>query len=309
MLGGYDIYKGPRNLTPAILSGAQWPVNEPLAVISAMAAATRNLGFGVTVSTTYEAPFHLARRLSTLDHLTKGRIGWNIVTSYLDSAARNLLGGGKNKEQLRHDERYAMAEEYVRVMYKLFESSWREDAVVLDRERGVFAEPSRIREINHVGKYFEVPGPHICQPSPQRTPLLLQAGTSTAGKRFAAENAEVIFMSGHSPSVLAKNIAEIREAAETEFGRDPHSIKFLASVCPILGRTEEEAMAKYEDYSQYSDTEGALALFGGWTGIDLSTYGDDEELRQVESNAIKWVLLSLPPSLSLFLSRFYIHTP
>ena len=253
-----------------------------------MAAATRNLGFGVTASTTYEAPFHLARRLSTLDHLTKGRVGWNIVTSYLDSAARNLLGGGARAgEQLRHEERYAMAEEYIRIMYKLFESSWREDAVVLDRERGVFAEPSRIREINHKGRYFDVPGPHICQPSPQRTPLLLQAGTSRAGKKFAAENAEVVFMSGHSPSVLAKNIAEIRELAATGFGRDPQSIKFLASVCPIVGRTEEEATAKYEDYLQYGDTEGALALFGGWTGIDLSTYGDDEELRQVESNAIK----------------------
>ncbi|KAL5452690.1 hypothetical protein PMIN06_005874 [Paraphaeosphaeria minitans] len=102
VLGGYDVYKGPRNLAPAIKSGAQWPVNEPLAVVPAMAAATKNLGFGVTVATTYEQPYHLARRLSTIDHLTGGRLGWNIVTGYLDSAARNLV----NSEQPAHDERW-----------------------------------------------------------------------------------------------------------------------------------------------------------------------------------------------------------
>ena len=102
VLGGYDVYKGPKNLAPAIASGAQWPVNEPLVVIPAMAAATKNLGFGVTVATTYEQPYHLARRLSTIDHLTKGRVGWNIVTGYLDSAARNL----GHTEQPEHDERY-----------------------------------------------------------------------------------------------------------------------------------------------------------------------------------------------------------
>ncbi|KAI1073621.1 putative xenobiotic compound monooxygenase, DszA family [Whalleya microplaca] len=283
VLGVYDVYRGPRNLAPAIISGAQLPVNEPLAIVPAMAAATKSIGFGVTVATTYEQPYHLARRLSTLDHLTKGRLGWNIVTGYLDSAARNL---GADR-QPAHDDRYAVAEEYMKVMYKLFESSWRDDAVVLDRERGVYAEPSRVREINHVGKNFTVPGPHLCQPSPQRTPLLLQAGTSKAGKTFAAQHAEAIFVGGHSPAVISKNIAEIRELAKTQFGRDPSHLKFLALICPIIGRTEQEAAEKFEDYQQYGSTEGALALFGGWTGIDLATYADDQELRQVESNAIR----------------------
>jgi alkanesulfonate monooxygenase SsuD/methylene tetrahydromethanopterin reductase-like flavin-dependent oxidoreductase (luciferase family) len=114
--GSYDVYKGPRNPDPAIISGAQWPVNEPLATVPAMAAATKNIGFGVTVATTYEQPYHLARRLSTVDHLTGGRLGWNIVTGYLDSAARNL----GHTEQPSHDERYAIAEEYVDVTYKLW---------------------------------------------------------------------------------------------------------------------------------------------------------------------------------------------
>ncbi|KAL1988315.1 hypothetical protein VTN96DRAFT_9998 [Rasamsonia emersonii] len=283
VLGGYDVYKGPRNLEPAIVSGAQWPVNEPLAVVPAMAAATENIGFGVTVATTYEQPYHLARRLSTVDHLTKGRLGWNIVTGYLDSAARNLGHG----QQPQHDDRYAIAEEYVKVTYKLWESSWRDDAVVLDRERGVYTEPSRVREINHVGKYYTVPGPHICQPSPQRTPLILQAGTSKAGKAFAAQHAEAIFVAGHSPATVAGNIAEIRELAKSKFGRDPRSLKFLALFCPVLGRTEEEALEKFAQYRKAGSIDGALALFGGWTGIDLSKYGDDEELRHVESNAIR----------------------
>lgn len=167
------------------------------------------------------------------------------------------------------------------------QSSWRDDAVKLDREKRIYTDPSLVRTIDHVGKYYTVPGPHICQPSPQRTPLILQAGTSKAGKAFAAKHAEAIFVAGHSPSVVAKNIAEIRAAARDEFGRDPNSIKFLALFCPIIGATEAEARAKYEEYLSYGSEDGALALFGGWTGIDLAKYGDDEELRHVESNAIR----------------------
>lgn len=211
------------------------------------------------------------------------------MTGYLDSAARNLGA----TQQLGHDERYALAEEYVKVMYKLWESSWRDDAVVLDRKRRVFTEPSRVRKINHEGKYYTVPGPHICQPSPQRTPVLMQAGTSKAGKNFAAQHAEAIFVAGHSPSTCAKNVAEIRELAKTKYGRDPKSIKFLALVCPILGKTEEEALEKFKDYRAHGSIEGALALFGGWTGIDLEKYDDDQELRQVESNAIRCAPLLL----------------
>lgn len=280
VLGGYDVYK--QSLDPAVASGAQWPVNEPLSVVSAMAAATRSIGFGVTVSTTYEQPYHLARRLSTLDHLTKGRLGWNIVTSYLDSAARNM----GQTQQPQHDDRYAQAEEYMKVMYKLFQSSWRDDAVQLDRENGIYTSPDLVRQINHRGKFFTVPGPHIVQPSPQRTPLLLQAGTSRAGKVFAAQHAgkptrhrssnescscltvrlcsEAIFVSAHSPQVCAKNIAEVRQLAREQFRRNPSNLKVLALVTPILGRTEEEAVAKLKDYRQYASHEGALALFAGW---------------------------------------------
>jgi len=178
----------------------------------------------------------------------------------------------------------------VEVMYKLFQSSWRDDAVQLDRDRGIYTSPELVRPIQHEGKYYRVPGPHIVQPSPQRTPLLLQAGTSRAGKQFAAQHAEAIFVSVHSPAVCAKNIAEVRQLAKEEFGRDPNSIKVLALVTPILGNTDDEAQAKLKEYRQYASHEGALALFIGWTGIDLNQYGDDEELRQVESNAVRYVI-------------------
>ena len=217
------------------------------------------------------------------------RIGWNVVTGYLDSAARNLTNGNGQAE---HDDRYAMCEEYMEVMYQLWNSSWRDDAVKLDTKTGIYTDPSLVREINHKGKYFEVPGPHICQPSPQRTPVIMQAGTSRAGKAFAAKHAEGIFVSAHSPAGVAKSIADIRAQA-VENGRDPKSIRVLAKFCPILGRTQAEADAKYADYIKYGDYDGALALFGGWTGVDMAPYGEDEELRYVDSNAIKSYIESL----------------
>lgn len=173
------------------------------------------------------------------------------------------------------------------VMYKLFESSWRDDAVKLDRKTGIYTDPELVRTIDHEGKYFTVPGPHICQPSPQRTPLLLQAGTSRAGKIFASQHSEAIFVSAFSPDVVAKSITEIRAVAKSSYSRDPKNIKVLALVTPILGRTDEEAQAKLADYRKYASYEGALALFGGWTGIDLNQYGEDEELRYVENNAVR----------------------
>ena len=175
----------------------------------------------------------------------------------------------------------------MKVMYKLFQSSWRDDAVQLDRQKGVYTSPSLVRRIDHEGKFFNVPGPHICQPSPQRTPLLLQAGASKSGKLFAAQHAEAIFISAHAPAVCAANIADTRKITKEKFGRDPNKLKFLALITPVLGRTEEEAQAKLEEYTKYVSHEGALALFGGWTGVDMNAYGDDEELRQVQTNAVR----------------------
>jgi FMN-dependent oxidoreductase (nitrilotriacetate monooxygenase family) len=291
VLGGYDVYKGPANLGPTIPAAAQFPINDPLYSIPAMAAATESIGFGVTASTTYDAPYALARRFSTVDHLSNGRIGWNIVTSYLDSAARNF---GLDT-QVEHDERYRIADEYLDVTYKLWEASWRDDAVEWNKgspktngsvEGHRYADPRGVREINHKGKYFQVPGPHLCEPSPQRTPFLLQAGTSTAGKAFAAKHAEAVFLHAQKPELVRPSVDSIRHQA-AELGRNPRDIKVVAGALVIVADTDEAAHAKFEEFKKYGDREGALALFGGWTGYDLSTYTDDQDFRFVEQPAVR----------------------
>lgn len=288
VLGGYDVYKGPANHGPAAASGAQFPMNDPLYTVPAMAAVTDNLVFGVTASTTYDAPYAHARRFSTVDHYSEGRVAWNIVTSYLDSAARNF---GLDT-QIEHDERYRIADEYMDVVYKLWEGSWRDDAVVADTKTGIYAHPDRIRQINHEGKYFKVPGPHFVEPSPQRTPFLFQAGTSKAGKDFGAKHAEAIFLGGQSPEKVRPQVDAIRAIAKEKFGRDPAHIKFIVGITIIVAATDEAAQAKREDLFSYSDREGTLALFGGWTGIDLSTYSDDKDFRFIGLPAVQSIINS-----------------
>ncbi|KAJ6166967.1 Nitrilotriacetate monooxygenase component A/pristinamycin IIA synthase subunit A [Penicillium chermesinum] len=278
VLGGYD---------PALNS----PINDPLYSIPAMAAATESIGFGVTASTTYDAPYALARRFSTVDHLSNGRVGWNIVTSYLDSAARNF---GLDT-QIEHDERYRIADEYLDVTYKLWEASWRDDAVTWRQEDAgpdgakegqTYANPRAVRQINHKGKYFQVPGPHLCEPSPQRTPFILQAGTSAAGKAFAARHAEAVFLHAQKPELVRPSVDSIRQQAKG-FGRNPQDIKIVAGALVIVAETDEEAHAKFNHLKKYGDREGALALFGGWTGYDLSKYTDDQDFRFVELPAVR----------------------
>ncbi|KAH3672407.1 hypothetical protein WICMUC_004243 [Wickerhamomyces mucosus] len=278
----YDDYQN--SYKAAVGSGLNVPKNEISIPVSAMALVTKNLSFGLTFSTISEHPYHLTRRLATLDHLTEGRSGWNIVSSYLNSTAKQLLNGAPLPD---HDERYVKTEEYVHLVYKLLLSSWRDDAVVYDLERGLFADPELVREINHVGKYFNVPGPNISEPIPQGFPLIIQAGSSKAGKVFAAENAEVVFVNGKHPELIKKNIDAIKYIAVEKFGRNPNHIKFLTQITPILGKTHEEAEAKFQESLKYVDLEGAQALFSGWTGIDLSEYEWDEELKYVKSNGMR----------------------
>ncbi|KAF2113187.1 luciferase-like domain-containing protein [Lophiotrema nucula] len=278
-LGPYDVYKGPANVVPALAAGAQFPVNDPLYLVPAMAAATKNLIFGVTASVTYEKPYALARRLSTVDHLSEGRLAWNIVTSYLDSAARNH----GLKEQIPHDERYAIAHEYMEVLYKLWEGSFRDDALVADREAGTYIAADAVRQIHHKGKYFEVPGPHFVEPSPQRTPFLFQAGVSEAGNGFGGKHGEAIFVGGQTPEGVRATVDNIRKVAQ-DLGRDPNHIKVIVGINIIVAATDKEAVKKREEYLSYADTEGALALFGGWTGIDLSSYSDDEDFSVADAS-------------------------
>ncbi|HEV7849640.1 MAG TPA: LLM class flavin-dependent oxidoreductase [Mycetocola sp.] len=280
VLGTYDVYGG--NHDAALRNGAQVPVSDPLLLVSAMAAVTENLGFGITAGTAYEHPYPFARRLSTLDHLTKGRIGWNVVTGYLPSAARNM----GHDDQIEHDERYNIADEYLEVLYKLWEGSWEDDAVVRDRESGVFTDPAKVHEIAHAGKNFTVPGIHLSEPSPQRTPVIFQAGASGRGVTFAAENAEAIFVGSPTKAILKNTVAKIRDALEAA-GRDRYAAKIYQLVTVITDETPEKAQAKHEDYQQYASAEGALVFMSGWMGIDLSQYDLDAPIGDVKSNAIQ----------------------
>ncbi|GLW10915.1 N5,N10-methylene tetrahydromethanopterin reductase [Microtetraspora sp. NBRC 13810] len=269
VVGLYDRYRGGADT--AISEAVQVPANDPLLVVPAMAAVTRHLGFAVTFSTTYEPPFAHARRMSTLDHLTKGRVAWNVVTSYLRGAARNF---GLDDE-IEHDLRYEIAEEYLEVLYKLWEGSWEDGAVVRDRERAVYTDPAKVHPIDHVGKHFRVAGPHLSEPSPQRTPVLYQAGNSERGKDFAARHAEAIFTGAPSLAALREEIADIRRRAAA-FGRDPDHVKVFPGASIIVGRTQEEADAKVADLQRHIRVEGFLAQRG--SGIDFAAYDPDERI-------------------------------
>jgi FMN-dependent oxidoreductase (nitrilotriacetate monooxygenase family) len=278
VLGVYDVFGDSPEA--ALRHATQTPVNDPLLLVPAMAAATENLGFGVTVTLSYEPPFPFARRMSTLDHLTGGRIGWNVVTGYLDSAAK----GSGQSGQRAHDERYAVAEDYMEVVYKLWEGSWADDAVIADAKSGVFTRPERVRKVRHHGPNFKLDALHLSEPSPQRTPVLYQAGTSPAGRAFAARHAECVFMSGPSKKVIAPRVAAIRKLA-AEAGRDPRDILMFAMMTVVVAPTDAEAQAKLADYRRYADPEGALTLMSGWTGVDFSRLDPGQVVEHVESEA------------------------
>jgi long-chain alkane monooxygenase len=285
VVGVYDVYRG--NRVAALTQAAQVPVNDPALLIPAMAYATRHLGFAFTSSTLQYHPFIFARLVSTLDHLTKGRIAWNVVTSYLESAGRSLGQPGL----LPHDERYDAAEEYLEVCYKLWEGSWQEDAVVKDRERGIYADPAKIWDVDHDGKYFSTHGCHLSEPSPQRTPVLYQAGGSPRGREFAARHAECVFVSGLNPAKVGESIRDTREQARRA-GRNPEDILFFLYAKVITADSEAAVQRKYDEYLGDVSYEGALALLSGWAGIDFSQYELDKPLEYVETNAVRTLMQS-----------------
>lgn len=283
VLGIYDVYH--QSAEHALTGAVQVPVNDPLQIVPAMAAVTKHLGFGVTTSISFEHPYPFARRISTLDHLTKGRVGWNIVTSYLESGSKNL----GLKTQVNHDNRYDIADEYLEVLYKLWEGSWEEGSVLRDRESGVFADHKKVHPIQHEGKYFTVPGIHICEPSPQRTPVLYQAGASSRGQKFASQNAECVFIAAPSKIATKKVVQGIRQKLAQE-GRDPYSVKIYALLSIVTDETDVKAQAKFKEYQSYGSYDGALTLLSGWSGVDFSQYQPTDKVEYIQTNAIQSLL-------------------
>lgn len=277
--GVIDVYQGSTDVTLREAIGI--PIIDPMLLVSAMAAETEHLGFAITASTTYEKPFDLARKFATLDLVTGGRVGWNIVTSSSRSEARNF-----GTPMVPHDERYAIADEFMEVAYKLWEGSWADEAVVHDRERRIFVDPAKVAPIEHHGKYFDVPGPFICEPTPQRTPTLYQAGSSAAGIAFAAKHAEGVFLSFPRLDMVAASVATLRAAAEAA-GRPRDVLKVFPLSTIVLAETDDEARAKYETMRSHRTLEGNLARFSALVHVDMSTLDPDEPLEYVENDGIQ----------------------
>lgn len=273
VLGIYDVLDGSADA--ALRNAVQVPLLDPAMIVPAMAAVTTHLGFGITANLSYEQPYLFARRMSTLDHLTQGRIGWNIVTGYLDSAARAM---GLDA-QLKHDDRYDVADEYMEVVGKLWEQSWDDDAVRRDRAGGVFTDPARVRAVRHEGRQYRIDAPHLCEPSPQRTPVLYQAGASPRGLAFAARHAECVFMNGGPAALVGQGITRLRALG----GR---AKKVFVGATLVLGRTDAEAAEKLAEYRSHSSVEGALAHAAASLGLDFNRFAPDEPIT-AESNAIQ----------------------
>lgn len=266
-----------------VREGLQIPSNDPTVLLSALAVHTEHIGLALTSNVAQAHPFNFARQVSTLDHISNGRIAWNIVTGVQDNGARNF-----GLDRLTdHTERYQWAEEYVDVTYKLWEGSWDDDALLKDRN-GWYSDPSKIHKIHHVSERYRVEGPHLPSPSPQRTPLLFQAGSSVSGRRFAAQHAEATFIIAPNADLAREQITETRRLA-VEFGRHPDDLKFFQGLSFVIGDTEEEAWAKAREYEKYVSVEGFLAH----TAIvddDGRVYPPETLLKDVRTNTMRGFL-------------------
>jgi len=268
---GYPVVEGGLPAT-AVRNGVQFPKGDPMAVLPALAAVTERLGLVTTLSTMVEKPPMVARKMATLDHMSNGRIGWNVVTGAGQNASARLFGTAMTG----HDQRYEIAADHVDLSLKLWEGCWDEGALVIDRETGIFADPDKVREIVHDGPHFSSRGVLTVPPGPQRTPMLFQAGASAPGRDLAAKYAEAVFLAAEV-SALAEQIADIRRRA-ADYGRDPLSIKFLIAGTFIVAPTNAEAQAIRDRQLATRTLDEAAAAYAFFTGLDLSTMDPDKPL-------------------------------
>ncbi|ORI14789.1 LLM class flavin-dependent oxidoreductase [Rhodococcus sp. 1168] len=291
VVGLYGDYQG--DWKKFVDAGLQIPSNDPGVLASAIAYNTEHLGIAITSSILQEHPFNFARKISTLDHASNGRVAWNIVTSPSPNAWRNFGFDGLTA----HDDRYTWAEEYADVVYKLWEGSWDEGALIQDKESGLHGDFSKIHKIYHEGKRYRVEGPHLVAPSPQRTPVLFQAGSSPVGRRFAARNAEAQFIASPTPEAARGLIEDTRRLA-VEAGRGAEDINFFQGLSFVIGSTEEEARRKAADIDEYIDLDTIIAHAAGGIGIDLGRYDLDTPIGVVEAegsqSSLQWLREAVP---------------
>lgn len=258
---------------------------EPFTILGALAQATTKIGLVATASTTYSEPFHIARQFASLDHLSEGRAGWNVVTSSIPDTAKNFSG----TEHLEHSLRYDRADEFVDVVQGLWDS-WEEEAFIRNQEAGVFFDPAKYHELNHTGNHFQVRGPLNVERTPQGQPVIVQAGSSKDGMALAAKYAEIIFTAQNNKEAAQTFYADIKKQVQ-ENGRNSDDVKVLPGIFPIIGATVEEANQKYQELQDLIQPEVGLSILStALGGFDLSDYPLDGPLPEINvehSNAVK----------------------
>jgi FMN-dependent oxidoreductase (nitrilotriacetate monooxygenase family) len=273
--GVFDRYLD--RMDEAIRYGVCWPTMDPVTLLGAIAGATSRLGLAATVSTGPHHPYSVVRQLSTLDYMSGGRVGWNIVTGHLRGEHRAY-----GLPELPHDERYDRAEEYMEICYALWDSV-QDGAVIADKQSGVFADPAKVRALHHQGRYFNCSTVAPALPSPQGRPVLFQAGSSGRGQQFALKHADVVFAIQPNLAGMKKFMADF-SAAAAQAGRTPApGVTF--GIQPIIGGTEEEAQRKLDELVERMPLEGALTRVSGTMGVDFSSMELDQPLSEIQTQA------------------------
>lgn len=248
---------------------------EPLTLLSALATHTKRIGLAATASTTFSDPFTLARAFSSLDHISRGRAAWNVVTSFSADVARNF----SREDMPNHAERYGRAREFLDVANKLWQG-WEEGAVQPDKASGRYFVDEKIKSVNHQGEHFQIQGPLNITRSPQGRPVIIEAGSSTDGQKLAAETAEVVFTAAASLEE-AQQFYQSQKAQVEAAGRDPAHVVIMPGVMPIVGRTREEAKALWKELNTLVDIDNGLKQLSLRFGLDLSTYPLDGPVPEV----------------------------
>ncbi|PRY10496.1 NtaA/DmoA family FMN-dependent monooxygenase [Kineococcus rhizosphaerae] len=315
--GGFDFLFLADSYGYATIGGEVPPVSieegtfarlDPLVLMSALAGVTTDLGLVTTTSTMFETPYANARRFTTLDHLSRGRMGWNVVTGSAQESAAAMFG----RSLTPHDQRYDMADDYLDLSYSLFES-WEDDAVLADRTTRRWADPAKVGRIAHDGPFHRAHGRYPAPPSPQRTPVVFQAGSSGRGREFAARHAEVVFLQGTTPEAVAAAVADIRARAVAH-GRAPDAVRIVVGLSVFTGATAEVAQRRWDELDDLSSVEGAAARYAANTGIDLLALDPDSTLvdavgEQGQSNIDRYRGLdgSRPPTVREILDEFRVR--
>jgi FMN-dependent oxidoreductase (nitrilotriacetate monooxygenase family) len=285
-LAPYTTHGGNSDAT--VKWAVQCPTHEPSTIVPIITGATEHLGVGVTLSTMFVHPYSMCRLLSSLDHLSDGRVAWNVVSSY----SKSEWEAYGFEDMVPRSERYERMEEYMDICYQLWDS-WAPDAIIADKESGIYADPAKVAVVEHDGKYFKCHGRHFCAPSPQGRPVFWQAGSSDRGRDFAAKHAEAIFAVHPSVERMREYADDLNYRLVNRFDRPKDSVKLIYGLQTVVGETRQEAQEKLERINDSIPLEGALAWISGHFGLDFSTFDLDEPIQNIEVPGIQGLFESI----------------